>query len=80
MPRTPYAQLPQDEKDRQRRYKRESAKKIRKRRIEVFASSEDILILAHSKMPHGLSLAEFLSQLVDRVAAGSLIPRPPSPK
>lgn len=79
MPRTPYAQLPQKEKDRQRAFKRESAKKIRKRRVEVFASSEAVLAAAQERMPPGLTLAEFLSQLIDRIAAGSLVPLPKDP-
>lgn len=77
MPRTPYAELPPDEKERQRAFKRTSAKKARKRALAVYASSEETLARARARMPPGLSLTEFLSQLIDRIAAGSLVPRPP---
>lgn len=80
MPRTPYAELPEDAKERQRAYVRNSLKITRLRRIEVYASSPEILKKAQQAMPPGLSLNEFLSQLIDRIAHRQLVPAPPDTK
>lgn len=80
MPRTPYADLPEAARERQRAYVRNSLKKTRLRRVEVYASSAEILQKAQHAMPPGLSLNEFLSQLIDRIAEGLLIPATPTNK
>lgn len=80
MPRKPYDKMTPEQRARHRASVRKAVRKATLRRVQFFASSPEALAAARAQMPPGVTLQDYLSQLIDLIAAGRLVPRLPDPK